>query len=526
MICDVATLPDEVPGTSGVLIIGSGPVGLVIARHLAELGVAATVLEAGGELPSAVDRDCLHIECSDQILTGAQLGRTRQLGGGLNLWGGQLARFHAATLDAPSSAWPLAAIELDGAFDIAARLLGAPPRALTPPPLALATMCAELARFELEAVATSWLSAPKWRRAVWAELRHSARIRIVLGAAVSAIALDPARGEVKGVVVRTREGRRLSFTGRAVIIAAGTIESVRLLLQPAADGRPQPWHDLPWLGRGFSEHLEAMVARIHVTSPSRLADFFDPVVGPDGKQTWKLFGRVALGEGEDSCGVVMLSAPGNLRHSLAEVRLLLRTLSPRDAPASLPRLFAAAASSLGEVGPLAFRYVRHRRIGSYFRGSPSLRASVEQTARFDNRLELAASCDPLGIRRARLYWHTGREEGMVFQALARRAARWLEAEGIGQAELPARLLEDPEGFVQSADEGLHPAGGARMSLSARDGVVDRDLQVHGVSGLYVCGASVFPRMGYANPTLPAAALGVRLAQKLAQRATDAERSAA
>ena len=69
MICDVATLPDEVPGTARVLIIGSGPVGLVIARHLAELGVAATVLEAGGELPSAVDRDCLHIECSDQILT-------------------------------------------------------------------------------------------------------------------------------------------------------------------------------------------------------------------------------------------------------------------------------------------------------------------------------------------------------------------------------------------------------------------------------------------------------------------------
>ena len=525
MICDAATLPDEVTASNEILIIGSGPVGLVIARYLAERGVAATVLEAGGELPSEADRDCLKIECSDQILSGAQLGRTRQLGGGLNLWGGQLARFHAATFDASSSPWPIAASELSEALDIAARLLGAVPGALSPPP-PIQAMRDGLARHGLEAIATSWLAAPKWTRAAWSELRRATGLRIVLGAAVRAITLDRVTGEVRGVVASTRGGRQLSFSGRTVIIAAGTIESVRLLLQPAADDRPQPWHDLPWLGRGFSEHLEAMVAGIAVSSPARLADFFDPVVGQGNKQTWKLFGRVQLSEGEDGCGVVMLSAPGNLRHSLAELRLLLRTLSPRDMPRPIPRLFAAAASSAREIGPLAFRYLRHRRIGSYFRGSPSLRASVEQSARFDNRLELAASCDALGIRRATLHWHTGREEGLVFQSLGRRAADWLEAEGIGQAVLDPRLVEDPEGFAQSADEGLHPAGGARMSLTARDGVVDRDLQVHGVKGLYVCGACVFPRMGYANPTLPAAALGIRLAQKLAAAQTMPQRSAA
>ena len=525
MICDLATLPDGAVDTNGVLIIGSGPVGLVIARYLAELGVGATVLEAGGELPNAVDRDCLHIECSEQVLTGAELGRTRQLGGGLNLWGGQLARFHPATLDGPSSLWPLTTSELAGPFNIAARLLGASATEVPTPP-AVAAMSTAMTGLGLEAIATSWLSAPKWRRAVWSELRRSERIRIVLGAAVSGIIFDAGRGAVTGVEVARRDGRRSLFAGHTVIIAAGTIESVRLLLQPSADGRPQPWHDLPWLGRGFSEHLEAMVARIAVTSPSKLADFFDPVVGSGSKGTWKLFGRVQLPEGEEACGVMMLSAPGNLRHSLAELRLLLGALSPRDVPRSLPKLLAAAASSTREVGPLAVRYVRHHRIGAYFRGSPSLRASVEQRARFDNRLELAADRDALGIRRAKLHWRTARAEGLAFQELALRAARWLEAEGIGRAELDPRLCTDPEGFAQSADEGLHPAGGARMSLSVRDGVVDQDLQVHGVPGLYVCGACVFPRMGYANPTLPAAALGVRLADKLALGARATERSAA
>ncbi|MDE2465995.1 MAG: GMC family oxidoreductase [Alphaproteobacteria bacterium] len=525
MICDAQSLPDESDGSGEVLVIGSGPVGLVIARRLAELGVGATVLEAGVDLPDGRDRDCLNVEFSDQVLEGVQLGRTRQLGGGLNLWGGQLARFHATTLDGPRSPWPIDADELAAPFKIASRLLGASQTMPTPPDF-MPDMKARMARFRLEPIATTWLSAPKWTRTVWSELERSRRIRIVLGAAASAIVLDRTTGRVRGVVARTRDQNRRVFTSRVVIIAAGTIESVRLLLQPAEDAWAQPWHELPWLGRGFCEHLEAAVAKVAVQSQQRLADYFDPAVGYGVKQTWKLFGRVALDEAEDLCGVVMLSAPGNLRNSLAELRLLLRTMTPRTLPHSMPKMWAAVASSVREVGPLAWRYLRHRRIGSYFRGSPILRASIEQPIRWQNRLELATGFDCLGIRRVKLHWRTGCEEGIVLRTLAERAAAWIEAEGMGRAEIDPGLLHDPEAFAQGADEGLHHAGGARMSVSARDGVVDSNLGVHGVEGLYVCSAAVFPRADYANPTLPAAALGVRLAQHLARSMETHRRSAA
>lgn len=82
MICDAQSLPDESDGSGEVPVIGSGPVGLVIARRLAELGVGATVLEVDVDLPDGRDRDCLNVEFSDQVLEGAQLGRTRQLGAG------------------------------------------------------------------------------------------------------------------------------------------------------------------------------------------------------------------------------------------------------------------------------------------------------------------------------------------------------------------------------------------------------------------------------------------------------------
>ncbi|HEY3868367.1 MAG TPA: FAD-dependent oxidoreductase [Actinocrinis sp.] len=40
-----------------VVVIGAGPVGLAAAAHLAERGMAFTVLEAGTE-PAAAVRDC------------------------------------------------------------------------------------------------------------------------------------------------------------------------------------------------------------------------------------------------------------------------------------------------------------------------------------------------------------------------------------------------------------------------------------------------------------------------------------
>jgi choline dehydrogenase-like flavoprotein len=40
--------------------------------------------------------------------------------------------------------------------------------------------------------------------------------------------------------------------------------------------------------------------------------------------------------------------------------------------------------------------------------------------------------------------------------------------------------------------------------------------VHGLQGVYVAGSSVFPTVGFANPTLTIVALAIRLADHLKQ----------
>ena len=55
-----------------------------------------------------------------------------------------------------------------------------------------------------------------------------------------------------------------------------------------------------------------------------------------------------------------------------------------------------------------------------------------------------------------------------------------------------------------------------MSTDPAVGVVDQNCRVHGVSNLFVAGSSVFPTVGFANPTLTIVALSLRLAQTVAR----------
>jgi choline dehydrogenase-like flavoprotein len=63
----------------------------------------------------------------------------------------------------------------------------------------------------------------------------------------------------------------------------------------------------------------------------------------------------------------------------------------------------------------------------------------------------------------------------------------------------------------------HHMGSTRMGVDPATSVVDADCKVHGMSNLYIAGSSVFATGGYANPTLTAVALAIRLADYVRQQ---------
>ena len=53
-----------------------------------------------------------------------------------------------------------------------------------------------------------------------------------------------------------------------------------------------------------------------------------------------------------------------------------------------------------------------------------------------------------------------------------------------------------------------------MSNDPHNGVVDKNCKVHGIKNLYVCGSSIFPTFGFANPTITIIALSIRLSKHI------------
>lgn len=57
-------------------------------------------------------------------------------------------------------------------------------------------------------------------------------------------------------------------------------------------------------------------------------------------------------------------------------------------------------------------------------------------------------------------------------------------------------------------------GTTRMHIDPKQGVCDANGRVHGLANLYMAGSSLFPTVGFANPTYTITALALRLADHL------------
>jgi choline dehydrogenase-like flavoprotein len=141
----------------------------------------------------------------------------------------------------------------------------------------------------------------------------------------------------------------------------------------------------------------------------------------------------------------------------------------------------------------------------------------EQAPNPESRVTLTDPPDALGLPRARVEWRLGDLERRTVATMASAVARELERLQLGTVR-PASWVDDGSGDTAALHDGFHHMGTTRMADDPRRGVVDRDLRVHGVEGLYVAGTSAFPTSGWANPTLTAMALSIRLARHLTRTA--------
>ncbi|OII31915.1 ribonuclease BN [Curtobacterium sp. MMLR14_010] len=286
------------------------------------------------------------------------------------------------------------------------------------------------------------------------------------GAFVHGIELD-ARGEVEAVVYR-QDGRDHRQRCRALVLAAGGIETPRLLLHTGlANSSGQ-------VGRNFTAHGATQVWARFDESMRSYRGYPSSIITED-------FIRP---EGADFAGGYLIQSLG---------------AQPQTLTTSLVRGGGLRGAAL----------VRAIQDYPYMAG---VGINAECLPYDDNRLVLSDELDANGVPKARVSFSPGDNEA----AITRHAVRTMTA-----------IVEAAGGHdVRVLDRTAHTVGTARMGTDAANSVVDAAGRSWDVPNLWIVDNSVFPSSLIANPALTIMALSLRTADRMLRDDARADRAEA
>jgi choline dehydrogenase-like flavoprotein len=498
------------PVRSQVCIVGAGIAGLTLAHRLAAAGVGVTLLEAGGK---AID-DAGQSLFAEALLDGSphagtNHGRFRVFGGTSLRWGGQLLR--------PAAVEP----ELEGYYAEAEGLLG-----VDRLPYAAADFFTTMHAVwpavldglqEIEAQLSKW--TPFARRNLAATLGKKLlahpRVCVYLHAQATELVLAAAHTHLEAVMVRGRDGEAEQF-----VLAAGTVETVRLLLASRKVAPEGVGNAHGAVGQNFHDHLTLPAATIEGAARARLLRELRPWVvrrkGADATlHSIKLAAKPALREQLGLNAVIAhlaLSEPEGTGLAAVRTMLLARQQggfgkAVRENARHLPGALADAARLAWAAQMQGRRYVSAKT-------SVVLQFNAAQDAPSSSTIRLSSACDAYGEPLPIVDWRISANELRTLRAFARHLRERFKGMGLdGMAWKPELFREDVP--LLELDDARHAMGGACMGADPRTSVVDERLSVHGVANLSVASPAVFASGEAQLPTLLLMALTLRLGDRLA-----------
>jgi choline dehydrogenase-like flavoprotein len=524
MFADARNVPGGTNLEADVCIVGAGAAGITLALELAGSPLRVAVLESGG-FTYEVD--------TQELYDGRSIGlpyselsspRLRFFGGTTNHWGGICRPFEDADFEAREgvayTGWPIKKADVDPFYGRAVDIVRLPANEWDlgrwTPDGAAAPLRLPGGRIVSRVAQVVEVDARRFGENYREDLRRAPNVTVYLHANGVELETDDAARAVTNLRVATLSGAEFSVSARVFVLAAGAIENARLLL---VSNRRAPrglgnGNDL--VGRFFLEHPRFIGGFIAPFDPHPNLGFYENHRVGDALVRGYLASskEVQLAEGlldlqirvEPDYGDPPEEASDFARHVVTlatDVESWQRIAVP-GSPVPIPYLDVVREALSDPEGT----YIR-------LRGEVEgigLSTRIEQAPNPDSRVVLVRERDQLGMQRVALDWRLSDADRRNVRRTLELLGAEIGAAGIGRL----RILygEDEAGWPDDLNGGQHHMGTTRMSDDPGRGVVDRHCRVHGISNLFVAGASVFATPGGATPTLMLVALAVRLADHL------------
>lgn len=474
-----------------ICIVGAGAAGITLALELSAKGHDVILLESGG-----FETDAATESLNDGSAEGSQpspgkdylrLSRSRLVGGTTNRWEGWCRPF--APLDfaprewVPHSGWPIDRQQLDPYYERAWQRLRSD------------RWHADVAADSRLAESDQLFSTDTPFRTIFlhrppplrfgtfhqAELVASPKIRLFLWSNAVEIVTNQDATAVEAVRVAVVDGPSFRVSARYYCLAAGGIETPRLLLvsnavQAAGLGNR---HDL--VGRYFMDH---------------------PYFESAGGLVW-LGHQRALRRLE----------PRELRPDYLTVGALAATEEAQREHRLLQTCIGLQWNDIPEfadgIGALANMLSTKK--SAPVTTSVGTTLTCEQSPNPESRVVLTDTKDALGVAQVRLQWRLSDVDNASLRTWIILLAREFGRTSRGRI---ATYFDDDDPW-RDVLPSAHHMGTTRMSDAPERGVVDANLRLHGIDNLFIASSSTFPTGGLVSPTPTIVALAIRLADHLA-----------
>ncbi len=470
------------------------------------------MIEAGGGRPNST---------MQSEMVGREFGlvitREVSLGGTSNVWrglSGPLDPIDYVSRDwIPESGWPIDSRELKYHYTEAVKLLGLPDWAYFSPasvPIDIERLTHDIS-FDRDLLRNKYFlftRPPKTFRLDMLQHFDRREDLLLLNAVALEIITHPDGRAVERLVVKGPRGESIDIHAKHFVLAAGALETPRLLLNSRRHNPRGVGNNHDTVGRYLMDHPMGSFSQIRLDRIRRA-----PVY-----QAFK------LGPGQNIKAGLVLTDDQQRRHHLpnhcfhlwpsfrrgiddrfealrrALITAKSKRLSARDTltlltnPHALYRIL-----SFGLLSSVRYKYA-------------DLFFVTEQMPNRASSVRLSREKDCFGYPIAKIDWIVSDNDLDSIVTCNRLALEALSSPG-----RQVSFQRNKASISESLTSAAHHLGTARMSENERGGVVDRNLKVWNVHNLYICDASVFPTAGNANPSLTICALALRLADMLATR---------
>ncbi len=495
-----------------ICIIGTGIAGGTIAKKLQEKNADFILVEAGDILGESSIIQKNHV--------GRNFGFRRttsiQMGGTSNLWHGVLSPFDKIDFEKrdwiPHSGWPITFNDLKPFYVEAAKLYGVDnfgyfsEETLSPE---LRDKLKEL-EFNREYLKNKLFQQPlpamNFKSVIREITENSDKRHCYYNAAALELITKSSGSNVIKVLVGTKNKHQFYIEAEQFIIAAGTLETPRLLLNSKSVIQSGLGNKADNVGRYLADHPMGNLCQLEFIKPQKAHIYSD----------YKFCRNTKIKSG------FLLAENLQKQHKLPNHSFFLRPsfikgISDESEKVKLSLLafkdggvtfsdFVRVVTNLNTIRQiLAYKFsldVTYEYADLFF--------VTEQLPNPNSRVTLSTTLDRFGYPIAEINWQLMQEDidGMktMYKIL-----------------LTSCFPENNFHFTHSLDDfdwqniltsAIHHVGTARMAENEGEGVVDVNQKVFGIENLYICDGSIFSTAGSANVSFTTSALACRLASHL------------